>query len=282
VRGRGASKLLLVVEAVIVAMAAPVGCAQANNVASLVNSPIVTPKSGDLKLVEEQYDSARALQDCLKVKGIESITTPVISDSFDGLDFLSVTPRPRSDRYAVFDPFTVGFSSGDVPEYDRALAARPRPPLFIDGTQDRSAEYAECIDQSAYFIPSRPVDPVKEKKAKEELAAISNEWAQCARDNGWPSVKDAPVVIDGYDTLPTIILPATTSPDSLKALLDRCPYVDPNHPSFNGNQGETPDYLPAPKADFDLAWDDPARDDLKAVLDQYLSEHVPQAGPVGG
>ncbi|MDR1799531.1 MAG: hypothetical protein LBR19_06590 [Bifidobacteriaceae bacterium] len=98
--------------------------------------------------------------------------------------------------------------------------------LVIDGV-DYSEIYTECRASSGYIETwEQPGDPAEELVAKAETAAVSNDWARCARDNGWPEVADATApVADGYETSPTVLLPITMTEDQLTALLEVCPLV---------------------------------------------------------
>jgi hypothetical protein len=106
-----------------------------------------------------------------------------------------------------------------------------KPALFVDG-RDYSVEYAKCLESSDYTRPTWSVASVEELKSKQETADVSNEWAACARENGFANVRDAEMTAaDGFATVPTAILPASTTIEELKVLLTKCPNADADGPA---------------------------------------------------
>ncbi|MDR1798775.1 MAG: hypothetical protein LBR19_02675 [Bifidobacteriaceae bacterium] len=179
-------------------------------------------------------DSERATQyvDCLVEKGLPATLIRLDDGSL----------RPYWDETKVAVVSTRALNGEQVTSYldDRSPdGASPVADVFpradttwglvIDGI-DYSVEYTECRDLSGYIEDwEQPVDPRDELAAKAQMAEAANDWARCARDNGWPQVGDASApVADGYQTSPTVFLPASMTADQLAALLEACPAFDPD------------------------------------------------------
>jgi hypothetical protein len=98
--------------------------------------------------------------------------------------------------------------------------------LEVDGA-DYSDEFANCVEASGY-APNSIGDSVREELvAKQALAAVTNDWLACARDNGYPDWDDVPVgKADNWLTSPSAIIPLSTTADELKDLLAACPNFD--------------------------------------------------------
>jgi hypothetical protein len=78
------------------------------------------------------------------------------------------------------------------------------------------------------------------------MVESSNEWAKCARENGFPSVIDAsmPPVGDAFKD-PAALLPASITEDQLRQLLEKCPNFDPSREEKNEELAADPDaYIP--------------------------------------
>jgi hypothetical protein len=101
--------------------------------------------------------------------------------------------------------------------------------LLVDG-RDESPVLAGCVEQSGYderaVFDSSGSDPVEEALDRLRLAA-TNEWAQCAREHGYPLVKDAQMPADVVNADPIALLPTTISEPELRNLLGSCPNFFP-------------------------------------------------------
>jgi hypothetical protein len=96
--------------------------------------------------------------------------------------------------------------------------------MYIDGA-DRTEEYATCLETSGYTEPGPPpVDQEALLAQKQRSAAASNEWAACAREHGFPDIRDA---VAERDTYPVVLLPPTITAELLATLLSHCPVFDP-------------------------------------------------------
>jgi hypothetical protein len=98
--------------------------------------------------------------------------------------------------------------------------------LFV-GEADLTAEWERCERETGYARPEYVTDQNEELRDKQAAAAAGATWAQCAREHGFPGTKDpAPPVSDDWETEPAAVLPATITPDELRALLVECPSFD--------------------------------------------------------
>jgi len=151
----------------------------------------------------------------------------------------------------------------------------PDPALFIDGV-DHSEVYAQCLATSGYDDQVAQGTGSQIDPAYIELQVRSNnKWATCARENGWPSVKDSvmPTKPNAYDW-PAILLPFTITEDQLRQLLAACPNFDIEQMekmddwwASNPTGTEYPDgYFPDPS----IAFEDPP-----AGTDQATLDHIP-------
>jgi hypothetical protein len=117
-------------------------------------------------------------------------------------------------------------------QYDPAAAApeggAELQPYLIIGEKDHTEAFVRCLGETGYANPvAPPADPAEELRGKQGTAAASASWARCARDHGFPEVKDpeAPVA-DDYSTNPMALLPTVISEAELRTLLAACPPYD--------------------------------------------------------
>jgi hypothetical protein len=149
---------------------------------------------------------------------------------------------------------------------------------FIEGGVDRTAEVQECIDSTGYFVPRPITDPSEEAVEKQKLADVGNAWAQCLRDNGAPGVKDATVVVDGWETVPVVIVPGSIEVALLEELVTECPYYDEAYWSGSPPQDGHEGHAHEPEANFDIDPSDPKYDELMAVIQRNRAELVGEGG----
>jgi hypothetical protein len=98
--------------------------------------------------------------------------------------------------------------------------------LFIDGL-DYSEGFAKCVADSAYEHPVYWIDPTDELTYETKLAAVTNEWAACAREHGYPSIADAdPPKADNGRTQPEVRIPLSMTVPELRELLVSCHFFD--------------------------------------------------------
>ncbi|MDR2896653.1 MAG: hypothetical protein LBV30_08425 [Propionibacteriaceae bacterium] len=102
--------------------------------------------------------------------------------------------------------------------------------LLVDGV-DHSQIYGQCLDQTGYDQQAawNADDPGMDPEQTQQQVDVNNEWAACARENGFPALKDStmPTDLKDYQQSPTILLPGTISPEQLSQLLEACPNWDP-------------------------------------------------------
>jgi hypothetical protein len=168
--------------------------------------------------------------------------------------------------YAVDRVFN-GSNAAEHTEAETAFLEQEREEwgVMLDGV-DYSAPYAQCLRSSDYVEPGAAADPGQELRDKQKIAEASNEWAACARNNGWPDLADAqPGNADGYATVPTVLLPATITVQELEALLEHCPAAVPD--------GD-PDQW-SPSIDFDADTPEPESGDGGDTTEDG-SEHLQQ------
>jgi hypothetical protein len=206
----------LVFGCTLAALLGATGCdAQDDGVASLSGSE----QGQDSRLsVAEQY------LDCLGEAGIPAVLMD--SDKGPWVDFDS----EQVTRSLVRDADGFALDRGFPPEteyspveleflrtWDGGYA------LMLDGV-DYTDAYTACRNTVPYTNPWSNTAPADELLDKQAMAKASNEWAACARENGWPGLADVlPGEADNYQTTPTVLLPQTMTGDELRQLLAACP-----------------------------------------------------------
>jgi hypothetical protein len=104
---------------------------------------------------------------------------------------------------------------------------RPTSAVLFLGEEDYSSQFQRCLNDSGFVPPVVPIDPAQELKQKQAETKAAVAWAQCARDNGHPSVKDpAAPIADEFATFPTVTLPFTITAEQLRTLVEACPAFD--------------------------------------------------------
>jgi hypothetical protein len=94
--------------------------------------------------------------------------------------------------------------------------------LVIDGV-DHTEVFSTCHENSGYVLPAFQTDPVEELRQKQAVTDATNDWIACARENAYPDLVD--VSITGSEW-PNVQLPASTTVEELRALLEVCPNFD--------------------------------------------------------
>lgn len=165
--------------------------------------------------------------------------------------------------YAIWrDPYgAVGSQSGMATPmpYDASIVFSPQDlennalmhvafdtltgPVFIIDGVDHSQEYIQCLNVSGYIMAAK-LDADRQKAALKELilsfddtvlaqaqaqtdqqVQANNQWAACARRNGW-MVRDTSAPTDDSYEVPDVTLPSYITPSQLATLLDTCPAYD--------------------------------------------------------
>jgi hypothetical protein len=235
---------------------------------------------------QTQAATAQAMRDCLNAAGVPAVTVQ-LDEEHASIDFES------DGVYQLQGPTgTVRSGPGKrevtVEEWERGETKRAEhereytapdgtvsPFLFI-GDEDFTLAWVTCLDRTGYSEPDPAADPGDELRQKQLWAAVSAEWAQCARDNGVLAAKDpeAPVA-DNYETIPTAVLPSTIQPDELRALLRVCPNFDPDG-GLETVEGEA--YVSGEAIDpfigFDLPGYDGSRPPNTGVVDEATASRI--------
>jgi len=171
---------------------------------------------------------AQQLYDCLEAAGIPAVIESTDSGLLVDFDI------ERFSRYSIRGPMGLALDYGYPSDYqwsDEEWAflydGTDHWRLIMDGI-DMSEAYAQCRNSIPYTEPWLVADPAQETKDRKAIADASNQWAKCARENGWPLVSDVqPGVPDGYRDIPTVLLPGTMSVPALESLLEACPPYAP-------------------------------------------------------
>ncbi|MDR1806994.1 MAG: hypothetical protein LBR33_03630 [Propionibacteriaceae bacterium] len=105
----------------------------------------------------------------------------------------------------------------------------PEARLQYDGI-DRTDDWVRCLNESGYsqsdVLAGILGSPLGVDLMQRSVEA-NNEWAACARANGFPETKDSqmPAKFDGTE-YPAALLPSSITEDQLRALLEVCPNFD--------------------------------------------------------
>jgi hypothetical protein len=109
------------------------------------------------------------------------------------------------------------------------LSNGPAPGLFYDGV-DRSADYNRCLDESGYdedAVMAYLIDLETQSQNNTRQMRANNQWADCARDNGFPNIADTSLdVLGAFIGTGAVELPVSMTTEQLKQLLQACPLVD--------------------------------------------------------
>ncbi|MDR2566839.1 MAG: hypothetical protein LBC97_12465 [Bifidobacteriaceae bacterium] len=252
------------------------GCgAHGPDVPTLDSEARLATGGDDVALAAQQARTAEALAACLEAEGIQTDSTGrSIPDGFS-VEFVLVTPVPQAEERLVVMP------SGWVEESPKYQNDTPRDtskPVLIDGDRDLSAELGACIESSGYFVPDARADLRDEERAKQAVAEASNDWARCARENGWPDVRDAEVAVDDYATVPFALVPGDITVEQLRVLLGKCSPLDPDTDLTAGNMIEEGKPTPIdPNIEFDLPQDDPQQKVLKDAIMDHIEAMYQEA-----
>jgi hypothetical protein len=240
--------MALVAGSTVVAALGLAGCSDDGGVASLEGAAATGTagtgsgetaggSGGDGELTAaEQEANTQAMVDCLVEAGVPAMILPGEVNgvtryelAFDGQMVSRRDPASGGGTGAVTQMVGAGSAVVDADKHARVFEAVEGDYALVIDAVDYSADYERCYVDTGYtpleLVPE--IDPAEELKAKQAEAEVSNEWAACARQNGWPDVADAdPPVADGYETYPTVVVPGSITVDQLDALLDVCPVFD--------------------------------------------------------
>jgi hypothetical protein len=117
--------------------------------------------------------------------------------------------------------------------------------LVIDGA-DMTETLATCVESGEYTSPEVVLDPGQELRDKQATVAATNDWIACARANGLPDIEDVPAPkADGWQTIPTALLPPDMTLDEITDLGRKCPPLNVEAHTRQLEEQGSPDYDPA-------------------------------------
>ena len=154
--------------------------------------------------------------------------------------------------------------------------------LVIDGV-DHSTVYAQCLEKSGYDEQAAwGSSPMMDQAQLAKQVEANNRWTSCARDHGWPAIKDSTMPTDP-NQWPNVLLTPTITEEQLRALLTACPNFDPVQQQRIADWWSDPmatgypdDYLPDPSISFDIDYTqtmDPNTERLFTVLYEQASAY---------
>lgn len=177
------------------------------------------PEGSTLEIVAKKF------YDCMSDGGIKVKLTKNNQQELSIVEFTNYSIIMYSSEHG--GGVMMGSESATYDEVavnDFFMNSDDKPRLVIDGV-DHSELYATCLEESDYDenaawgeYYSNPADSALQVEA-------NNKWASCAREHGFPSVKDTEMSTDGSIT--SVLLPATVTPEQLRTLLEECPNFDP-------------------------------------------------------
>ena len=243
----------LLVGAMAVLCAGLAGCTANHDLPTISGAP-----SGGSNL----ETAAKSYFDCMSDAGIEVQLTTNNQDLVAAVQFTGdheyMWRDPIGDDRYLPGPQDRAALRPDTPQAITDFNNLPGsgPYLWVD-RQDLSSTYAQCLSLSGYSERAAwgggPVDPEEFQRHVDG----NNKWAACARENGWPDIKDSVMPTDLMDPrYPAVILPTSITEDQLRALLAACPNFDPEKQKmlddwWRTNSGYPPGYLPDPDISFD-------------------------------
>ena len=183
------------------------------------NPASVTPGADDLVAVAQQF------HDCLTDAGLPAVyendedgrptrvafdeSVAAVSVDADGVFFAStaVDEAKAKEFFAHHDP--------------------TKPTLELDGI-DRTEPWTTCLVQSGYSLIATfntSSNSAYDQEYWRHVVDSSNQWAACARQNGFPETKDAVMPTDIHSG-PMALLPPSITEPQLRQLLIACPSFD--------------------------------------------------------
>ncbi len=95
------------------------------------------------------------------------------------------------------------------------------PTLILDGA-DHSQAYGKCLEQTNYDFMAAMGEVASDPEQNLKQVKANNDWAACARENGFPAILDSEMPMGTEQPLP-VLLPGSITPEQLRALLVTCP-----------------------------------------------------------
>jgi hypothetical protein len=193
---------------------------------------------------QPQGEAAMTMVECLQESGVPALLDPwpdgQAGIAFDPPEDLWTMCREDDGMCSLGGGLALGPEVREAAEKAHLAAAEPynamvakMPPeqlgvgYLIVGVTDYTEPYKLCLSDSSYTPPRTPADPAAEIESELARAEASNRWADCARQNGLPSLKDAdPPKADNYETSPVVVLPHDMSKDLLESVVRQCEPFD--------------------------------------------------------
>ncbi|MDR1186113.1 MAG: hypothetical protein LBK95_01445 [Bifidobacteriaceae bacterium] len=190
-----------------------------------------------------QAEIARAMVECLRDLGVPAHELS-LDGIVDGLNGQVVVDFPEDQLVYVSDGFTTSTDDYDNDLSETELEAqrdqlylladkhldgdvRSDEPFLIVGANDYTDQWVKCLKETGYVDPTTVASRRVESKEMRWKLDATLAWLDCARDNGYPSLKDPdPPPADGYTTEPMALLPGKMTESELRQLLLACPNFD--------------------------------------------------------
>jgi hypothetical protein len=206
-----------------------------------------------------QMDRAEAHYACLTDAGLPATLTPVSDDeaevgwsmdehvvlgSAPGLGPWWGAPPGKDLPESEVNEFVESVFYKDEVREDYNFA------LMIDGV-DRTADLERCTEESDYTRPEYALDPSEMAAMTRAQADATNEWVACARENGYPALKDVTPTDEGVEP---VRLPFSTTEEAFRTLLAACPNWDRELAEAQANGTELPsewESAPTPDINFE-------------------------------
>lgn len=142
----------------------------------------------------------------------------------DGL--LTPTATRQEEREAQLERLNY-LTAPYYPDSSDPSAPFKDQPFLIVGDTDHSHTFVACLDQTGYTDPVAENNPAEELQTKLAVAEATNRWIACARENGFPALKDLdPPQADDWATTPVAVLPGDITDTELRELVRACPVFD--------------------------------------------------------
>ncbi|MDR1152959.1 MAG: hypothetical protein LBK72_10925 [Bifidobacteriaceae bacterium] len=265
VRGAG------VCGAVIGALIALAGCTAADDDVASVGA-LASPPASPAPVLAPQRERAEAMAACLAGASISTS----LSDQDDGQTRLDIDPSPGPFAWVLADGTSTQATDAESTEMADAAIADGRSLLWLGGA-DRTDEYDACVAETQFTQPGPFADPATEQRVKQLQTDLNNDFAACARANGFPEVEDQPppVLDGGATTLPSdIVLPLTMTEEELRGLLTVCPPYDENRvravaDGLDGVSSWVEEHVMGPVLTFGFPGDDGTREWTDADLERW-------------
>jgi hypothetical protein len=213
---------------VVVGVLVLAGCAAADrDVASARDVASSSSSVSVAAVLPPQRERAEAMAACLADVSIAA----TLNDQEDGQTQLDIDIPSGDDTFVWVQADGQSSQARDIDESTamvEAAWAEDRSLLWLRGV-DRTAEYDACVEETEFTQPGLFADSATEQRLKQLRVDLNNDFAACARANGFPEIKDQPPpVIDGGATQGPgqILLPWRVTEDGLRDLLAECPVFD--------------------------------------------------------